>query len=89
MKHADWSDDVRELPEWIEQDHVILRDGIDDHGIVILKADAITLLFDHPDFPDESGDAEYFLEILKNSGWTYEVDAYVRITGPDWLRHLS
>lgn len=89
MKPAYRSDDVRDLPEWVECGYVILRDAIDDHDVGISTADATTLLLDHPDFPDEPGDAEYALKTLKNNGWMYEVDEYVRITDLDWPRHLS
>lgn len=84
-----WSNEPRQLPEWLENAYEILlaefttdaesspeREGLSrDQARGLLLADTA--------FSDESADAEYAIERLLSTGWLYEVDGELRITDED------
>lgn len=75
-----WSNELRPLPEWIQEAYEILVSGTADHTEGFSHDRAHDLLLAHEALPNEAGDAEYAIERLLNSGWLYEVDGELRIT---------
>jgi len=78
-----WSNEPRQLPEWIEEAYEILVSGTTARTEGFTHDRAQELLLAHEAFPNEPGDAEYAVDRLLNSGWLYEVDGELRITDPE------
>jgi hypothetical protein len=75
-----WSNEPRQLPEWLENAYEILLAESNTRRGAISHDQAHGLLLAHTEFSDEPADAKYAIERLLSSGWLYEVDDELRIT---------
>jgi hypothetical protein len=78
-----WSNEPRQLPEWLEKAYELLLAESNTRQGDISHDQAHGLLLAHTEFSDEPADAEYAIERLLSTGWLYEVDGELRITVPD------
>ena len=78
-----WSNEPRQLPEWLENAYEILLTESNSCQGDISRDQAHGLLLAHAEFSDEPADAEYAIERLLSTGWLYEVDGELRITDSD------
>lgn len=69
--------------EWVESAYEILKPYISGEGEGVSRDRAVHILLELENFTNETGDAQYALERMVNTGLIYEVDGELRITASD------